>query len=224
MSAATYPNGLLPASVLAPITVCVNGERGYLRKDAALAFLALNAESERRFRVTLRAASTRVTYRDLAAQHYFWDLYVSGRGALAARPGTSNHGLGLAIDLATPQMQHIVGLIGEKYGWAKKWSDAPSEAWHFKWRVGDYPAVREHSRWAGFTDAERRWITEYDHLGHAPASASATTRRRVLRRVMTEQRKRIWRAAQPKRQGGDGRGWSFSNRQRRYQSLRARST
>jgi len=520
-----YLNGLLPGSVLAPITRCVNGERGRLRKDAAAAFMAMNAESVRRFGVTLCASSSRVTYRDRAAQDYFWRLYLSGRGALAARPYTSNHGLGLAIDLATPAMRRIVDQIGEKYGWAKKWSDAPcvpvstriltrrgfvtvddlrendetvgfnrqtgrtewtpvtgwatyenaqviryqhstvmldctpqhrwlnterdasptapaglltmdemgaqdrvllaasgaegpglpitpdeaaligwsltdgsiyrfensrgkrafariyqsktvgigavtglmesfphrrdddyngkcvmwyvgrgtfspilhrsrldelgivrfvlelnaeqraaflqavrmaegtqacdmreiaqsepdrreafaiaaaleghlvayrtrtvnlkrpavrrenlthtpldrqtvwcptttlgtwtaeqdgqifltgnSEWWHLKWRPGDYPAVREHSQWAGYTTAEQRWITEYDRLHRERLSPR---RQQVLQRVMAEQRKRIWRAAQPKRKGGDGRGWDFAHRQRRYQSLRSRSS
>jgi hypothetical protein len=220
-----YPNGQLPGSVLAPITRCVNGERGRLRKDAAEAFLAMNAESERRYGVTLCAASSRVTYRDRAAQDFFWHLYVSGRGALAARPYTSNHGLGLAIDLATPAMRRIVDEIGEKYGWAKKWSDAPGEFWHLKWREGDYPAVRQHARWAGYTDAEKRWITEYDRLLHAHETGEHHGGRLVvLRRVMAEQRKRIWRAAQPKSKGGDGRGWTFANRLRRYESLRSRST
>ncbi|HST54736.1 MAG TPA: hypothetical protein VLJ42_02435 [Solirubrobacteraceae bacterium] len=216
-----HPNGLLPGSVLTPITVCVNGERGRLRSDAAAAFLAMNAESERRFGVTLRAVSTRVTYRDRPAQDHFWHLYVTGQGSLAARPYTSNHGEGLAIDLATSAMRTIVDRIGEKYGWAKKWSDAPTEWWHLKWKPGDYAFVRDHARWAGFTASERRWIEEYDQLAarHPPLPA----RQAVLRRVMKEQRKRIWRAAQPNTHGGDGRGWT-AGRRRRYQSLLSRST
>ena len=212
-----YPNGLLPGSVLAPITLCVNGERGRLRKDAAAAFLAMNAESERRFGVTLKAASTRVTYRDRVAQLYFWHLYVTGQGALAARPYTSNHGEGLAIDLATPAMRSIVDLIGEPYGWAKRWSDAPTEWWHLRFRPGHYAAVEDYSRWRAYTPAERRWITEFDH--HPTPS-----RRRVLVAVMTEQRKRIWRAAQPKAHGGDGKGWTFGRRRTRYASLKARTS
>lgn len=131
-----YLNGRLPKSALGPITVAANGQQAYLRKDAAKAFNAMNAESEARYGVTLRVASARTAYRPLADQQYFWNLYVSGRGNLAARPGTSNHGLGLAVDLATPQMRSIVDKIGAKYGWAKKWSDAPSEWWHLKWSPG----------------------------------------------------------------------------------------
>lgn len=214
-------NGLLPGSELAPITRCVNGELGRLRKDAAAAFMAMNAESERRFGVTLRAASSRVTYRDRHWQDYFWHLYVTGQGDLAARPYTSNHGLGLAIDLSTQAMRDIVDQIGERYGWAKRWSDAQSEWWHLRWREDDYEAVREFLRWQGYTPAERRWITEYDSL---LAHHERPNRQAVLRRVMTERRKRIWRAAQPKAKGGDGHGWSVGNRAARYRSLLQRSS
>ncbi len=131
-----YLNGRIPQAALSPITRAANGEQAYLRRDAAKAFNAMNAEAEARFGVTLRPTSARTAYRPLADQNYFWNLYVSGRGNLAARPGTSNHGLGLAVDFASQQMRSIVDQIGAKYGWAKKWSDAPSEWWHIKWASG----------------------------------------------------------------------------------------
>lgn len=129
-------NGRLPRSVLAPITIAVSGEQAYLLKPAAKAFMAMNAESEARFGVTLRVASAEVAYRTYGQQVKFWRLYRAGKGNLAARPGTSNHGLGLAVDLATQEMRDIVDKIGAKYGWAKKWSDAPTEWWHIKYRYG----------------------------------------------------------------------------------------
>ena len=67
---------------------------------------------------------------------------------------------------------------------------------------------------AGFTDSEKRWIREYDHL---KAKHADEQRRKVLRRVMTEQRKRIWRAAQDS-------GWGAANRRKRYSSLLARTS
>jgi GH24 family phage-related lysozyme (muramidase) len=67
---------------------------------------------------------------------------------------------------------------------------------------------------AGFTASERRWIREYDRL---KAQDADRPRRSVLRRVMTEQRKRIWRTAQDS-------GWSKANRRSRYRSLLARTT
>lgn len=75
--------------------------------------------------------------------------------------------------------------------------------------------------WAGFTAAERRWIGEYDRL---LAAHAGTARRGVLARVMREQRKRVWRAAQARAEGGDGRGWEHAHRRRRYDALLARSS
>ena len=203
-------NGRLPSSSLTPITKAANGEQAYLRKDAARAFMAMNAESERRFGVTLRAASARVAYRTYAQQQYFWDLYVSGRGNLAARPGTSNHGLGLAIDLATEQMRRIVDKIGAKYGFAKKWSDAPSEWWHIKWApehcTADLtPDPLQHD--------ESRWVNEYKKLSAIKRPTPSQKKRRVvLFRVIKARRKSIYRAAQKS-------GWTKYDRRQRYQIL-----
>jgi GH24 family phage-related lysozyme (muramidase) len=63
------------------------------------------------------------------------------------------------------------------------------------------------------TPVELRWIREYDDLKRRGADVS---RRKVLRRVMTEQRRRIWRAAQDT-------GWERAHRRRRYASLLART-
>lgn len=131
-----YANGYIPRSALSPITRAVNGEQAYLTHEAAAAFMAMNAESERDYGVTLRVSSARTAYRPYADQLYFWNQYLYHGGNLAARPGTSNHGLGLAVDLATEQMRRIVDKIGHKYGWAKEWSDAQSEWWHLRYRSG----------------------------------------------------------------------------------------
>lgn len=90
----------------------------------------MSAAALRRFgtHILVRAA-----YRTLALQWYYWRMYQSGRGNLAAFPGTSNHGWGLAIDLFNYRMRQIVDAIGASYGWAKRWSDAPSEWWHIKY-------------------------------------------------------------------------------------------
>lgn len=65
------------------------------------------------------------------------------------------------------------------------------------------------------TESEARWVTEYDRL---LTTGRDVQRRRVLRRVMTEQRKRIWRAAQ------NSGGWDVANRRARYRSLLARTS
>jgi hypothetical protein len=125
-------NGRLPASSLAPIA------GGKLAKGAAAAWNAMNVEARRRYGVELRPTGSRSSYRTYADQQHFWQLYQAGKGALAARPGTSNHGLGLAVDVPTQRMRQIIDAIGAKYGWAKKWSDAPSEWWHLRYKAGVY--------------------------------------------------------------------------------------
>ena len=77
--------------------------------------MAMNAESERDYGVTLRAwLGPAPAYPPYADQLYFWNQYLYHGGNLAARPSTSNHGLGLAVDLATEQMRRIDDKIGHK--------------------------------------------------------------------------------------------------------------
>jgi putative chitinase len=64
-------------------------------------------------------------------------------------------------------------------------------------------------RWAHYTESEKRWITEYD-------KTTSPDRRRVLRRVMTEQRKRLFAEAARS-------GWDKLNRRARWRSLRSRT-
>jgi GH24 family phage-related lysozyme (muramidase) len=72
----------------------------------------------------------------------------------------------------------------------------------------------------GYTDSEKAWIREYDKLRRAHQNVA---RRRELKSIMADQRRRIWRAAQPTAKGGDGNGWNHAHRRERYASLRART-
>ena len=110
-------NGRLPASDLAPIA------QGRLRKDAAAAWNAMNVEA-RRLGCELLPTGSKSSYRSYDQQVELWNLYKSGRGNLAATPGTSNHGLGLAVDLATHEMRSMVDRIGARWGYEKRTSDA----------------------------------------------------------------------------------------------------
>ena len=129
-------NGQIPQSELAPIA------GGYLRKDAAAAFNAMNVEIRAKYGFEVRPGGDNSSYRPLATQQYFWDLYQRGLGNLAAYPGTSNHGWGLAVDEPIYSHQAAINDVGPKYGWAKKWSDAQSEPWHFAWS-------EENCQWSG---------------------------------------------------------------------------
>lgn len=119
---------------------------GQLRDDAAEAWNAFSRFCKEKHG---RNVGVNDSYRPLGrpgdlsrgvwSQNAAWEKYKSG-GNLAAVPGTSNHGLGIAIDADTPT-QNLIANYGEQFGWAKKWSDASSEPWHFKWRSGNYSAV-----------------------------------------------------------------------------------
>src|SRR5262245_9016934 len=120
-------NGKLPASDLSDIP------GGRLANQAAASWNRMRSAIGKKTGVWICPTSTRTAYRPYADQQYFWNLYQSGKGALAARPGTSNHGWGVAVDVPTTRMAQLVNAHGAEYGWQKKWSDAPSEWWHFKY-------------------------------------------------------------------------------------------
>lgn len=122
-------NGHLTSGELSPIA------GGQLSNRAAAAWNSMNEESRHRYGVELRPTGPDSSYRPYDRQVYYWNLYQSGAGNLAAYPGTSNHGLGNAVDLATPQMRSIVDEIGDKYRWDKV--EAFSEWWHVNY-VGGY--------------------------------------------------------------------------------------
>lgn len=132
-SAFAYENGRLPQSALAPIShpsVSVK-----LEKDAAASWNAMRLCSLTSGGPDIYPAGSRSAYRTYDQQIYFWNLYQSGRGNLAARPGTSNHGIGRAVDLANPStMRPVIDRRGNYWGKI----EAPSESWHVN-AVGDFP-------------------------------------------------------------------------------------
>jgi hypothetical protein len=154
-------NGQLPDSEL----VAIPG--GRLRKDAAASWLAMRAYIGDQKGIWICPTSVRTAYRPFADQQYFWNLYRSGRGALAARPGTSNHGWGIAVDIPTPAMQAAVRECGHRFGWGIRGgrlnSDAPSEAWHCTYHPGDYPDAKQYRPkprahpYEALTEGERHW-------------------------------------------------------------------
>ncbi len=156
--------------------------------------------------------------RSLAAQRRFW----SSQPPPAAVPGTSNHGWGIAVDIPFPDAQAWLRRNAGRYGWSHDEGARVGEPWHFRYRGLSKAALRKLVKdpLAGYTASERGWIREYDRL---VSSRSNRPRRAVLKRVMAEQRKRIWKVAQPKSSGGDGKGWT-RDRCRRYASLKARTT
>lgn len=123
-------NGNLPDSALSPIA-----GGGQLANEAAAAWNALAAHVYDKEGWKISASEG---YRTIERQWYFWNLYQSGHGNLAAYPGTSSHGLGLAVDLSSTTDRAMIDKYGAAFGWSKSWSDAPSEWWHIKYQSGHY--------------------------------------------------------------------------------------
>ena len=83
-----YPNGLIPPSAMCPL-----GPPGHsMRCDAAAAYRAMSAAFETSFGTPICITDS---YRAYAGQVKLYGQ----KPALAAVPGTSNHGWGLAVDL-----------------------------------------------------------------------------------------------------------------------------
>jgi TP901 family phage tail tape measure protein len=127
-------NGQLPKSALSKVSGFTGGPGvgpigGYLRKAAALAWEAM----QRAFGGGL---SLTEGYRDLANQQMRYSAYRAGRGNLAATPGTSVHGYGLAADVGGGS-QAWMRANGPRFGWYPTGlSFAQREPWHFEYKGG----------------------------------------------------------------------------------------
>ncbi len=122
----TPSNGELPEEWLCSVGV---GDHK-LRSDAAVAFAEMNAAFKKE---TGKDIGITDSYRSLEGQ-----ISVAARKpGFAARPGTSNHGWGLALDLDTSNYAWLEANAG-KYGWENPdWAKANSyELWHWEYVPG----------------------------------------------------------------------------------------
>ncbi|NHA68325.1 M15 family metallopeptidase [Phycicoccus flavus] len=128
-----YPNGLFPGSALCPVWGSP-GER--LAPDAAASFNALSKAYAAQTGTPLCVTDS---YRSLSEQV----SVKSTRGAFAATPGTSRHGLGRAVDMCggvesfgSPAHEWM-RVNAPLYGWFHPaWADAGGplpEPWHFEY-------------------------------------------------------------------------------------------
>jgi hypothetical protein len=138
-------NGRLLAVELSPIP------QGELANEAAAAWNAGPAKAG------LLPTGPASSYRSLSEQEYFWRLWQEGRGNLAAYPGTSNHGWGLAVDLREEWMRSWIDDHGAKFGWRK--TEAPSEWWHV-----NYDGSKHFPTFKALTKGDKskrvRWYTK----------------------------------------------------------------
>lgn len=123
-------NGQLPSTDLGKAMGFAPGSGvgptgGLLRKAAANAWNAA-------YQASGGALGLTEGYRDLAAQQYRWSLFKKG-GNLAAAPGTSQHGFGLAADVAAGQ--GWLRANGSKFGWINTGLGfSQREPWHFEFK------------------------------------------------------------------------------------------
>ncbi|WP_454850856.1 M15 family metallopeptidase [Promicromonospora soli] len=133
-AAKNYGNGQIPSSILCGLSF--SGEQ--LRCDAAMALEDLNGAFRATFGHSLDVVDGYRSYADQVA-------VAASRGALAAVPGTSNHGWGQAIDLSGGiqsfgsaeynWMSAHAGKYGwEHPGWAEPGGSKP-EPWHWEYGV-----------------------------------------------------------------------------------------
>ncbi|WP_262391544.1 D-alanyl-D-alanine carboxypeptidase family protein [Nocardiopsis sp. CNR-923] len=125
----SHVNGRFPVSALCPLPQA--GE--WLRPDAAAAFVALDAAYRARFGVPMCVADS---YRPYHEQVRLFQEMLPG---MAARPGTSQHGLGLAVDLCggvhqPSSPQHAWMLANAPgHGWINPdWARGGFEPWHWE--------------------------------------------------------------------------------------------
>jgi cell wall-associated NlpC family hydrolase len=127
-----YPNGLIPPSAMCPLGVAGHA----LRCDAAAAYRAMSAAHAAAF---ARPLCITDSYRTYASQVRLY----GEKPALAAVPGTSNHGWGLAVDLCggletfgTPEYAWMVANAG-RFGFLHPtWADPGNgreEPWHWEY-------------------------------------------------------------------------------------------
>lgn len=128
-----YENGRIPLDALSPIPWAAGQ---HLRSDAAAALIALNEEYRARF------SGSDIVITDSYRSYDSQVQTKANKGYLAATPGTSNHGWGLALDLGgginrwdTDQRNWMVE-NAPRYGWVSPaWAQpraAKPEPWHWE--------------------------------------------------------------------------------------------
>lgn len=159
-----FENGKLPDSALATIP------GGRLRKDAAAAWNAMCEQARELGLAVPMPDGPDSSYRTYARQVFFKkDWCNRGHCENAATPGKSRHGWGIAVDCAEDAVHHAatIDAIGERYGWSKKWSDAPWEPWHNTFKDGvRVPMWTPHYKLGSYGPNVRLLTGRLQHLGY----------------------------------------------------------
>lgn len=174
----SYSNGQIPRSALKSIP------GGYLEHNASTAWRAMRSYIAQKTGLYIKPGGPISSYRSLAEQRRMWALYQSGKGNVAAVPGTSNHGWGKAVDEPVYSHQQAILKYGSRFGWSHAEGARVGEPWHFTY-VGGYKAPADP-----LTKEERKWVSEYVKLKKANKNR---IRRIKLRRVLRQHRKAVYK-------------------------------
>ncbi|HEY8717234.1 D-alanyl-D-alanine carboxypeptidase family protein [Pengzhenrongella sp.] len=133
-----YANGQIPLTALTQIPFSPSN---YLRSDAAADFIAMSAAFRAEFGYEIGITDG---YRTFAQQV----ILKAEKGALAATPGTSNHGWAVAVDLGTfintfgsPQRNWMVANAPRFHWLSPDWAQVGNsqghipEAWHWEYNA-----------------------------------------------------------------------------------------
>lgn len=127
---------------LIPYLADYDGMGHYLHPVACAKLQQMSADYQATFG---NAITISEAFRNIDTQWYYWNLYQSGQGNVAAYPGNSTHGEALAVDInswvygsSTGTPQHAwLRTTAENYGWDWYLVGQPSgESWHFNY-IGD---------------------------------------------------------------------------------------
>lgn len=101
----------------------------YLRKDAANSFIQMNNAFKQ---ATGKSLGITEGWRSYDRQVQLYNLYKSGRGNLAAKPGTSTHGKGTAVDM------NGMGAVGSaSFNWLRQ----NSQKFGYSWTGGTFSQI-----------------------------------------------------------------------------------
>ena len=157
----SYSNGEVDQSILVPLSW---NESFLMQKDAAQMFELLNRDFRAESGYDLKITST---YRPLAVQ-----CQVKRESpSMTATPGTSNHGYGLAVDIAAAASPFIdfdsyeyqwMMENGHKYGWLHPWWAGPGgtmlEPWHFEFGTF-YPGNEKEFNNEQMPEHRAKWLS-----------------------------------------------------------------
>lgn len=121
-----YQNGSIPISALRPVA-----DTDHFLAPTAAAMLERMTTDARTAGVSLGVVDGYRSFADQVTLAEAKGLY--SEGGLAAKPGTSNHGWGLAVDLALDDdAQAWITSNAYRYGFV---NDVPREPWHWTYKT-----------------------------------------------------------------------------------------